>query len=765
MKSLLTLTLLSTAGAVSARKHHASAQAQPQLQNANHIFNAIHSSMRQFGSSLNHNGMSVFLATVPEDTEFYHGTSSKYRVNGTEWLAFEPEHALMFARAHGPGGPGGGRGPPSGGPPPDGEDAMPRVMRDHEEVDFLPPPPPPDGRKEDLRRDTKAQHPIDGMVESKPDLAPNSANDEEPAHGYLHTYRTKHPLRLLYVDGQSAAKSQKGTLDVQDLVLLHHDPPTTEDRLSPTDPHHDGEEPHRDEGERERQGIERHDNDDNRQGRPPRRPQHDMPGPPHDMLGLPHDMPGPPHDILGPPHDEPKGDPHGGEGQHRPEHNSTKGHDGHDGGEREPERPDERPPPDGRDHKRPDEREHQRPDERQHKRPGEHRERPHEREHQRPDTHERPDDRDHREGTEPQRTKGGLHAVNLPLMQDAEHKDPLSAQENKQPTPPHHGPLGEGERAERMCRLAHEEYDDRIDGIIRMEGGFEIILCNFAKDLDVVQIAQTQESGSRGGPGMGPPSGRDGREGFNMQLAVSARYDGIGGNRVHLNYDNFVSLFAYEEAVYFDDTGRPRVNNETAAIDPIRKAIKHLALKPAKEGLGKDWQAVADMIVTRYTERIAYLASGDLEDLTSFKAEADRALRPFIDYSDRNSTREIARCASQFLPLKTSSCHQSLAEASVRNVTTVLCRTLSAANEVDTLTHGLSMIRALKSWLAWTSWKQCHCAEHEICFLPIWPQGSAEDFEQPQCKSAGDISQGRGGYWGGFGRPHNENRAPDMGDH
>ncbi|GME41557.1 hypothetical protein BKCO1_320003 [Neofusicoccum parvum] len=57
------------------------------VQNANHVFNAIHSSMRQWGSSLNHNGMSFFLASVPEGTQFYHGRSS----NESSWRGAKPK--------------------------------------------------------------------------------------------------------------------------------------------------------------------------------------------------------------------------------------------------------------------------------------------------------------------------------------------------------------------------------------------------------------------------------------------------------------------------------------------------------------------------------------------------------------------------------------------------------------------------------------------------------------------------------------------------
>src|SRR3954451_7330658 len=98
--------------AVSAATSHS--WSQEVQHNTNHIFNAIHSSMRQWGSSLNHNGMSFFLATVPAGTRLYHGGSTRDPVIGPEWLAFEAEHALMFARPR--------RRPSKGWPPHEGDD-------------------------------------------------------------------------------------------------------------------------------------------------------------------------------------------------------------------------------------------------------------------------------------------------------------------------------------------------------------------------------------------------------------------------------------------------------------------------------------------------------------------------------------------------------------------------------------------------------------------------------------------------------------------
>lgn len=511
------------------------------LQYANHLFNSIHSSMRQFGSSLNHNGMSLFIATVPEDIEFYHGTQSPYRVNGTEWLAFEPEHALLFARAwRGP--PPGHGGKPEHPPPPGKPEHADRFAAPNsDEIESF----DHGGQLARPRRRHRTESKGWSIFKrsrsnaSRGDLAQKPIIDDNDLQGYLHTYRTKHALRLLYLDGQSAAKSSKGTLDIQDLVLLHDNPPMLN-------------------------------------AKPP---------------GLP----------------------------------------------------------------------------------------------------------------------GG-------------------------------GPMGESERAVSLCKLAQEEWGGRIDGFLRMEGGFEIILCDFAKDLDVVRILQTQ-------------SNRDAHaeDSFNYYQAVAARYDGIGGNRVTLNYEDFVSLFATEDALFFDETGRPRVRNEsTNAIKELRTRIDDMVFRHQVPG-GINWQAVADMVVGRYAHRIEYLASGEIQDVDLFKSEIDRALRPFIDHSARNRTTEIARCAAQFFPAHETT--RSTAARAIFSVTSTICKALSAASIIDTTAHGTSMIRALRDWLAWTEWKKCRgCASNEVCFLPIWPIGSESDFERPMCRS--DISKARGDYWWDFAGPH-----------
>ncbi|KAH7039765.1 uncharacterized protein B0I36DRAFT_309245 [Microdochium trichocladiopsis] len=66
---------------------------------AHDIFNAVHNAMRQWGSSLHHNGMSFFLARIPENVLLHHGNDSPDTPLGRpDWVAFEIEHAEQFAR-------------------------------------------------------------------------------------------------------------------------------------------------------------------------------------------------------------------------------------------------------------------------------------------------------------------------------------------------------------------------------------------------------------------------------------------------------------------------------------------------------------------------------------------------------------------------------------------------------------------------------------------------------------------------------------------
>lgn len=81
--------------------------------------------------------------------------------------------------------------------------------------------------------------------------------------------------------------------------------------------------------------------------------------------------------------------------------------------------------------------------------------------------------------------------------------------------------------------MAAKEWQGKIDGFIRMEHGFELILCDFEKSADIVQMERVNMENAL--------TDRDGGVSLlDFLKAIVARYHSIGGERVKVNYDDFV---------------------------------------------------------------------------------------------------------------------------------------------------------------------------------------------------------------------------------
>jgi hypothetical protein len=329
-----------------------------------------------------------------------------------------------------------------------------------------------------------------------------------------------------------------------------------------------------------------------------------------------------------------------------------------------------------------------------------------------------------------------------------------------------HGPMGgEMARAQGLCELAATQWQGRIDGFVRLEGGFEVILCDFGEHLKLLDVLAVppQEGGARG------PMG-----GWEYTKAVASRYHGIGGGRVRLDYDAFVSVYAAGVQGLWDgevnsDVRMPRLTNVAPAdLVRLREEVTRMVFAKdwGKED-GRDWQAVADMAVTRYSAPLAHLFSTPdyREDKDALAAYLKSVLRPFINAKERNATRETERCVAQIVPPLPSiavppGSLPPLAHRAVHTVGTRICDTLLTSLSIATSStphssfsavyaeHAVELVAELIEWLGWTSWKECgNCADEEVCFIPIWPTGTLEDHKNPKCRGAKEI-EGRMGYWG-----------------
>ena len=494
--------------------------------NANHIFNTIHSSMRQWGSSLNHNGMSLFPAIVPQGTILYHGTGMQDAVTGTEWVAFERDHALQFAHLY---------LTPAPGPPIRDVNNVKEVYPDKDSLAFF----------------KNKQHVLHAQR-----LPPN----DYPLWilpGYLHSYSAKKDLRLLYLDGSAAATTNKGTLDVSDLLLLNDS-----------------------------------------------------------QMAVP----------------------------------------------------------------------------------------------------------------------------------------------------------AEYDRARRLCQIAAKDWGGRIDGFIRMEAGFEIIICSFAESLRLVEALRTKDIYD-GGPII------DRTDIFHWLRAVAARYDGIGSSppRVQLNYNTFLTAYAYSLDVFQNgSTALPRlIAAPQNILEDMRSDMKSLIFQSDSfdniTHSSCNWQAVADMIVQKYANPLQYLVTSPefSRSSTRLAQELNYMIRPFTDTLRRDAAVETKRCAAEFMPsdFHSSDSQDGISSFSERAIYTVsyrICSTLvnalwsldhpsspsfSTHSSEAIPTQHLADLRNLTSYLAWTEWKKCKgCSWNEICSIPMFPFGVAEDHERPRCRSVENLGE-LTGYW------------------
>jgi hypothetical protein len=155
------------------------------------------------------------------------------------------------------------------------------------------------------------------------------------------------------------------------------------------------------------------------------------------------------------------------------------------------------------------------------------------------------------------------------------------------------------------------------------------------------------------------------------------------------------------------------------------------------------------MIITRYSDELQFLVSGEITSTSSFHAEIERLLEPFIDYGDDRGELVIDRCSKQFMPHRNST--ETLASKVVHSISYSICAVLVSALSLD-LDAGVTEIKDLTRYLSWTTWKDCRgCGYGELCVIPMWPMGTVDDYEHPICQAHDRPLRSGESYWGG---PH-----------
>jgi hypothetical protein len=312
-------------------------------------------------------------------------------------------------------------------------------------------------------------------------------------------------------------------------------------------------------------------------------------------------------------------------------------------------------------------------------------------------------------------------------------------------------PWGDRQRAADLCAIGLEW---GFEGIVRMEAGFELILCNFSKNVELVEARQRPDYDKR--------EAYNDRQQFEYFRGVSMRYQGITAGRAQLDYSFMVSAFFYPANLTNPEAKRaelPRlVSSDSLVLNRIRSDVKEIFSEDRSQAQESvNWQGVVDMIVTRYSERLQVI-SYPASDNNTVLSEINSLLTVFINYKDPDVEIAIDKCSTHYLAAvvpRTSQDH--LIHAAILTVSRKICDYLFQVRAIllegeyirdEAVAEAKVVVEDLMVYLDWSTWHQCgKCAVDEICFVAMWPFGGVEDHEHPGCIKPGGITRGRGGYW------------------
>lgn len=311
--------------------------------------------------------------------------------------------------------------------------------------------------------------------------------------------------------------------------------------------------------------------------------------------------------------------------------------------------------------------------------------------------------------------------------------------------------VGDYNRARKLCGLGAQW---GIEGFVRMEMGFEILMCEIGNGLELESSTQR-------------PSGKNQSHERLSQAevlrGVSSRYTGITAQRLILDYSAMVSAFWYDLNLTNPDIDRadlprlPASNREGLARiqTDLKTAIDD---SWTRGGIGNDWQGIVDMIITRYSDRLQLMAEIDTSGDTILTHIAV-LLNLYIDYRYFDLSTARRKCSTHYLTVVPQTTADYMIYEAVLTVMARICNTLFHIRErllsEDGMTHSSaldeskSLLKVLIEYLGWTTWRECgKCSHDEVCFVAIWPWGSPEDHEHPSCIKE-ELLSIRHGYWKG----------------
>ncbi|KAF8834309.1 hypothetical protein BDN67DRAFT_976107 [Paxillus ammoniavirescens] len=363
------------------------------------------------------------------------------------------------------------------------------------------------------------------------------------------------------------------------------------------------------------------------------------------------------------------------------------------------------------------------------------------------------------------------------------------------------------QRIQDLCKWGRD-YD--VDGFVRMEMDFELMLCNFTSGVRVVSSLNLAS--------VRPPRGNQTLLGPPALLKFEGMYAGSWHNhfpgeiRVQLDLAGLVSFYDTQlvPSLVPIRAGQERwdhrvQNTSSEDILAVKARLVEALTRPKGISTGIDWMTLVRVIVDRYAGRLELVQSllttpatdsDTVLDLTrKTQVQLRTMLTPYVLHSAVPSTEIeldwavpiFKLCATthtssiQFdLPFMTPS--EQLILQAIRDTTREICRVVTkmwvsgvlvgvderlnpkALPNVVEVTNLMNAWRSdvnrLMKWLDWNVWVKCKpaCGSEEMCYLPTWPVGFPWPDWDRQKPRPGDAESSSGMLAG----PHQDFRTLAM---
>ncbi|KAG2050761.1 hypothetical protein BDR06DRAFT_959929 [Suillus hirtellus] len=336
----------------------------------------------------------------------------------------------------------------------------------------------------------------------------------------------------------------------------------------------------------------------------------------------------------------------------------------------------------------------------------------------------------------------------------------------------------EEQRIKDLCKWG-EKYG--VNGFVRMEMNFEIMICNFTSHMEIVSFLNLESVRVSTHPLDEPGDPNTTRHVFELMHSASWRENYPGETRITLDYSGLVSFYdtALVPSLVPHRVGLDRWDHRVAGISPedierVRDRLAQALTRSPSTTSDIDWKTVLRVVVDRYASRlefIQHLLNLTLDDGSIFDhaRQIQRQLRnvllPYTVFAALPSNISVAvkatnswaapvfrECAVSHTASiasrgTTLTPSEHLLLQAVRETTHEICRVVTKmwasgmnlgvdafyppeqrpeVGHIDTLMgEWKEDVTQLISWLDWSVWVKCRpaCGLEEMCYLPTWPFG------------------------------------------